>query len=108
MIVEPTVLNRDHQNRNESELPEVFGPVVTVEPYRDFDEGVASGEQFLFGLQAGLFTRDAKVLFQAYEERRLGGYCRGTCPHSGSIHMPYGGVKDSGAAAKPPPMPSKK
>jgi len=52
--------------------------------------------QSSFGLQAGLFTRDAKLLFQAYEELEVGGLIAGDVPSFRIDHMPYGGVKDSG------------
>jgi len=58
-----------------------------------FRRGVASSEQFFFCLQARLFTRDAKWLFQAYEELSLGGLFMGTVPHSVSINA-LGGFKD--------------
>ena len=49
-----------------------------------------------YGLQAGIFTRDAKLLFQAYEELEVGGLIAGDVPTFRIDHMPYGGVKDSG------------
>jgi acyl-CoA reductase-like NAD-dependent aldehyde dehydrogenase len=75
---------------------EVFGPVVTVEPYKNFDDALRRVNQSSFGLQAGLFTRDAKLLFQAYEELEIGGLIAGDVPSFRIDHMPYGGVKDSG------------
>jgi acyl-CoA reductase-like NAD-dependent aldehyde dehydrogenase len=49
-----------------------------------------------YGLQAGIFTRDAKLLFQAYEELELGALIAGDVPTFRIDHMPYGGLKDSG------------
>src|SRR5271156_6638424 len=51
---------------------EVFGPVVTVEPYQNFDEALRRINNSNYGLQAGLFTRDVKLLFQAYDELEVG------------------------------------
>src|SRR6266850_606178 len=62
MIVEPTVLTGTKPDMKVN-CQEVFGPVVTVEPYRDFDEALRQVNNSSFGLQAGLFTRDAKLLF---------------------------------------------
>jgi glyceraldehyde-3-phosphate dehydrogenase (NADP+) len=75
---------------------EVFGPVVTVEPYRDFDEALRRVNNTNYGMQAGVFTRDAKLLFQAYEELEVGGVIAGDVPSFRIDQMPYGGVKDSG------------
>jgi acyl-CoA reductase-like NAD-dependent aldehyde dehydrogenase len=95
LVVEPTVLTGTKPDMKVN-CQEVFGPVVTVEPYRDFDEALRRVNQSSFGLQAGLFTRDAKLLFQAYEELEVGGLIAGDVPSFRVDHMPYGGVKDSG------------
>jgi len=49
-----------------------------------------------YGLQAGIFKRDAKLLFDAYEELEVGALMAGDVPTFRIDHMPYGGVKDSG------------
>jgi len=95
LVVEPTVLTGTKPDMKVN-CQEVFGPVVTVEPYRDFDEALRRVNHSSFGLQAGLFTRDAKLLFQAYEELEVGGLIAGDVPSFRVDHMPYGGVKDSG------------
>src|SRR5437016_4007980 len=95
MIVEPTVLTGTKPDMRVN-CNEVFGPVVTVEPYKNFDEALRRVNQSSFGLQAGLFTRDVKLLFQAYEELEIGGLIAGDVPSFRIDHMPYGGVKDSG------------
>lgn len=94
-VVEPTVLTGTKPEMKVN-CQEVFGPVVTVEPYRNFDEALRSVNNSSFGLQAGLFTRDAKLLFQAYEELEVGGLIAGDVPSFRIDQMPYGGVKDSG------------
>ena len=75
---------------------EIFAPVVTVEPYDDFDQALRQVNNSPYGLQAGLFTRDAKLIFNAYEELEVGGLIAGDVPAFRIDHMPYGGVKDSG------------
>jgi acyl-CoA reductase-like NAD-dependent aldehyde dehydrogenase len=75
---------------------EIFAPVVTVEPYNDFNTALKQVNNSSYGLQAGLFTRDAKLIFQAYEELEVGGLVAGDVPTFRIDHMPYGGVKDSG------------
>ena len=75
---------------------EIFAPVVTVEPYEDFAEALRRVNESPFGLQAGVFTRDTKLLFHAYEALEVGGVIAGDVPSFRMDHMPYGGVKDSG------------
>ena len=76
---------------------EVFAPVVTVEPYDDFDEALRRVNDSPFGLQAGVFTHDARLIFRAYEELEAGGIMAGDVPTFRMDQMPYGGVKESGA-----------
>jgi acyl-CoA reductase-like NAD-dependent aldehyde dehydrogenase len=49
-----------------------------------------------YGLQAGIFTRDAKLLFNAFEDLDVGGLIAGDVPTFRIDHMPYGGIKESG------------
>jgi acyl-CoA reductase-like NAD-dependent aldehyde dehydrogenase len=75
---------------------EIFGPVVTVEKFSDFDAALATINNSDFGLQAGLFTRDFLRITKAFEELEVGGLMVGEVPAFRIDHMPYGGIKDSG------------
>ncbi|MFZ1014457.1 MAG: aldehyde dehydrogenase family protein, partial [Terracidiphilus sp.] len=75
---------------------EVFGPVVLVEPYDDFEDALAQVNHSRFGLQAGLLTRDAGRILTAYRELEVGALIVGDTPSWRLDPMPYGGVKDSG------------
>jgi acyl-CoA reductase-like NAD-dependent aldehyde dehydrogenase len=94
-VVEPTILTGTKADMKVN-CQEAFGPVVTVEPYKDFDQALRQANNSAYGLQAGVFTRDAKLLFQAYEELEVGGVIAGDVPSFRIDHMPYGGIKDSG------------
>ena len=50
----------------------------------------------MFGLQAGIFTRDLYKMQQAWDELDVGGVIIGDVPSWRVDNMPYGGVKDSG------------
>ncbi|MGO9436207.1 MAG: aldehyde dehydrogenase family protein [Terracidiphilus sp.] len=75
---------------------EVFGPVVIVEPYEDFEQALAEVNHSKYGLQAGLLTRDAGRILTAYRELEVGALIVGDTPSWRLEPMPYGGVKDSG------------
>ena len=75
---------------------EVFGPVVLVEPYDDFEQALADVNHSKYGLQAGLLTRDAGRILTAYRELEVGALIVGDTPSWRLDPMPYGGVKDSG------------
>jgi acyl-CoA reductase-like NAD-dependent aldehyde dehydrogenase len=94
-ILEPTVLTNTRQEMKVS-CEEVFAPVVSVEPYDDFADAVRRVNDSPYGLQAGVFTRDTKLLFTAFEELEVGGVIAGDMSSFRIDHMPYGGVKESG------------
>jgi len=94
-LIEPTVLTHTTPTMKVN-CEEVFAPVKTVEPYDDFRQALATVNDSPYGLQAGLFTRDANLIFQAYDELQVGGLIVGDVPTFRVDHMPYGGVKDSG------------
>jgi acyl-CoA reductase-like NAD-dependent aldehyde dehydrogenase len=94
-FLEPTVLTNTKPDMRVN-CQEVFGPVVTVEPYDRFEQALELVNHSPYGLQAGIFTRDAKLIFQAFEELEVGGLMAGEVPTFRADQMPYGGVKDSG------------
>lgn len=94
-LLEPTVLTRTTAQMRVN-CEEIFAPVVTVEPYDDFNTAIKQVNDSPYGLQAGLFTRDAQLIFGAYEELEVGGVIAGDIPSWRVDNMPYGGVKDSG------------
>ena len=94
-ILEPTVLTGTRPDMKVN-CEEIFAPVVTLESYDDFAQSIRSMNESAYGLQAGIFTRDAGRIFQAFEELEVGGVIAGDVPTFRIDHMPYGGVKDSG------------
>jgi acyl-CoA reductase-like NAD-dependent aldehyde dehydrogenase len=94
-IVAPTVLTNTRESQKVN-CQEVFAPLVTVEPYDDFEEALQRVNRSPYGLQAGVFTRDMGRILRAYEELEVGGVIAGDVPTFRIDHMPYGGVKDSG------------
>jgi acyl-CoA reductase-like NAD-dependent aldehyde dehydrogenase len=94
-MLEPTILTGTRPDMKVN-CQEIFAPVVTVESYDDFQAAVRQINNSPYGLQAGIFTRDVKLLFNAYEELEVGGVIAGDVPAFRIDHMPYGGVKDSG------------
>src|SRR6201987_818275 len=94
-MVEPTVLTHTRPEMKVS-CEEGFGPVVLVEPYDKFADAIRQVNDSPNGLQAGVFTRDFKLLFTAFDELEVGGVISGDTSSFRIDHMPYGGVKDSG------------
>ncbi len=94
-VMEATVLSQVTPAMKVS-CQEVFGPVVTVTPYRHFNEAIAALNQSDYGLQAGVFTQDVNAIFHAFRQLEVGAVLANEIPTFRADHMPYGGVKDSG------------
>jgi acyl-CoA reductase-like NAD-dependent aldehyde dehydrogenase len=75
---------------------EAFGPVAVLSRFRDFDAALRQVNDSVFGLQAGIFTRDLYKAQRAWNELEVGGVLIGDVPSWRVDHMPYGGVKESG------------
>jgi acyl-CoA reductase-like NAD-dependent aldehyde dehydrogenase len=94
-IMQPTVLTATRPEMRVN-CEEIFAPVKTVEPYDDFPAALGRANDSPYGLQAGLFTNDARLIFKAYDELEVGGVMVNEVPTFRIDHMPYGGVKNSG------------
>ncbi|HVJ08972.1 MAG TPA: aldehyde dehydrogenase family protein [Acidisarcina sp.] len=94
-LVEPTILSGTKSPMKVVDQ-EIFGPVVDIEAYDDFDSALQRVNHSRFGLQAGLFTRDAGRIQRAYETLDVGAVIVGDSPSWRIDSMPYGGVKQSG------------
>ncbi len=75
---------------------EAFGPVAVLSKFDDFDAALAQTNDSVFGLQAGIFTRDLYKMQKAWDTLDVGGVVIGDVPSWRVDNMPYGGVKDSG------------
>jgi len=75
---------------------EAFGPAAVLSRFNDFDQAVREVNDSMFGLQAGIFTRDIYKIQHAWDELEVGGVVIGDVPSWRVDNMPYGGVKDSG------------
>lgn len=94
-VVRPTVLSQVTAAMNVS-CREVFGPLVTITPYREFEAALNAVNDSDYGLQAGIFTSNIGRIFQAFEQLEVGGVLANEIPTFRADHMPYGGIKDSG------------
>ncbi|KAA2267153.1 aldehyde dehydrogenase family protein [Solihabitans fulvus] len=75
---------------------EVFGPVLALVQVDSVDEAFKRANESRYGLQAGVFTHDLRLVSRAAAELRVGGVIVGDVPSYRAEQMPYGGVKASG------------
>jgi acyl-CoA reductase-like NAD-dependent aldehyde dehydrogenase len=94
-VIRPTVLTKVDRTMKVSCL-EVFAPVVVIDSYRTFEEGIEKLNDSIFGLQAGVFTKDVNKAMYAFKKLDVGGVMINDVPTFRVDHMPYGGVKNSG------------
>ncbi|MFT5466905.1 MAG: acyl-CoA reductase-like NAD-dependent aldehyde dehydrogenase [Verrucomicrobiales bacterium] len=94
-ILEATLLENVPKDQDVC-TKEAFGPVAVLSQFTDFESAVAEVNDSVFGLQAGVFTRDLYKMFHAWDHMEVGGVVIGDVPSWRVDNMPYGGVKDSG------------
>ena len=99
--IEPTIL-ADAPDGLRISCQEAFGPVVVVNRYKKLDDAIARVNDSVYGLQAGIFTRDLERAFRAAREFEVGGVMINDVPTFRADHMPYGGVKESGTGREGP------
>lgn len=75
---------------------EIFGPVVMLFPVDSLDEAIERANDVEYGLQAGIFTSDTKLAFQAIQSLNVGGVMVNDSSDYRIDGMPFGGVKGSG------------
>lgn len=75
---------------------EIFGPVLAVLAFDEFEEAVAIHNEVRYGLSSSIYTRDVRVAFAAME-RLEAGITYVNAPTIGAeAHLPFGGVKQTG------------
>jgi acyl-CoA reductase-like NAD-dependent aldehyde dehydrogenase len=75
---------------------EAFAPIVVLASYHDVDDAIARANDSPFGLQAGLFSNDIRVINRAFERLQVGALIVNDVNTFRVDQMPYGGAKRSG------------
>lgn len=91
--IEPTILKGHNKMRVFQE--EIFGPVVCVTTFKTTEEAIEIANDSLYGLGAGVWTRDAHELYTVPRAIQAGRVWV-NCYHAYPAHAPFGGYKKSG------------
>jgi acyl-CoA reductase-like NAD-dependent aldehyde dehydrogenase len=94
-LVAPTVLEEVDPDLSVS-CEEVFGPVVVLDRYADFEDACRRVNASKYGLQAAVFTHDERRVRHAFAEIEVGGLVVNDHSMVRVDNFPYGGVKASG------------
>jgi aldehyde dehydrogenase len=91
--VQPTVFEGTNDMRVFQE--EIFGPVVSVTTFTDFDDAIRIANDTLYGLGAGVWSRDGSVAYRAGRAIQAGRVWT-NCYHAYPAGAAFGGYKASG------------
>ena len=91
--VKPTVFKGHNKMRIFQE--EIFGPVVSVTTFKDADEALSIANDTLYGLGAGVWSRDANTCYRFGRSIEAGRVWT-NCYHAYPAHAAFGGYKQSG------------
>jgi len=91
--IRPTIFKGHNKMRIFQE--EIFGPVVCVTTFKTTEEALAIANDTLYGLGAGVWTRDAHELYQVPRAIQAGRVWVNNY-HAYPAHAPFGGYKKSG------------
>jgi aldehyde dehydrogenase (NAD+) len=94
----PATVLRDVEPSMEIAREEVFGPVISVMRYTEFDTAMRLLNDVDFGLTSSLFSNDSALIQRFLDESQNGmlHVNHGTIPDD---HMPFGGIRHSGVGA---------
>jgi aldehyde dehydrogenase len=90
---QPTILEGNNKMRVFQE--EIFGPVVAVTSFKDYDDAIGIANDTLYGLGAGVWSRDGNTAYRAGRDIKAGRVWT-NCYHAYPAHAAFGGYKQSG------------
>ncbi|MFL0173024.1 aldehyde dehydrogenase [Mycobacterium sp. SMC-13] len=91
--VTPTVFSGHNGMRIFQE--EIFGPVLSVTSFKDYDDAISIANNTLYGLGAGVWSRNGNVAYRAGRDIKAGRVWT-NCYHMYPAHAAFGGYKQSG------------
>jgi aldehyde dehydrogenase (NAD+)/betaine-aldehyde dehydrogenase len=95
LFVQPTIFDNV---RNEMSIAqeEIFGPVLSVIPFRDADDALRIANDTVYGLASAVWTKDIDTAFKMAKGIQAGTVWVNAYHQAGMPFMPYGGYKQSG------------
>ncbi|MGK2874096.1 MAG: aldehyde dehydrogenase [Nocardioides sp.] len=91
--VTPTIFEGNNKMRIFQE--EIFGPVISVTSFKDYDDAMSIANDTLYGLGAGVWSRNINTAYRAGRDIQAGRVWT-NCYHAYPAHAAFGGYKSSG------------
>ena len=92
---EPTIFDQV-DNRMKIAQEEIFGPVLSVIPFKDANEALQIANDSMYGLAAAVWTKDIDKALKFAKNIKAGTVWINSYHTAGIPHMPFGGYKQSG------------
>ena len=94
-FLEPTVFG-DVDPKMRIAQEEIFGPVVSVIPCDNLEQGIEIANGVAYGLSSALYTKDVNKAFSAVRDLEAGITYINAPTIGAEVHLPFGGVKQTG------------
>ncbi len=91
--IEPTIFKGNNSMKIFQE--EIFGPVLSVATFKDYDEAIKIANDTIYGLGAGVWSRSTHTAYRAGRAIEAGRVWT-NCYHIYPAHAAFGGYKKSG------------
>ena len=95
LFVQPTIFD-NVKNSMKIAQEEIFGPVLSVMPFKDEDDALRIANDTIYGLAAAVWTKNLDTAFKMAKGIQAGTVWINTYHSAGLPYMPYGGYKQSG------------
>jgi succinate-semialdehyde dehydrogenase/glutarate-semialdehyde dehydrogenase len=92
----PTIIDGITKDMDVAKDMEIFGPVISVIGFDTIEEAIEIANQSIYGLSAGIITRDMNKAIKVSERVEAGGFVVNGASFFRSFEQPFGGWKYSG------------
>ncbi len=79
---------------------EIFGPIVSLIPVKNFDEAIEAMNSVEYGLSSSIYTKDIRKTFLAIQKIEAGITYVNSSTIGAEVHLPFGGVKHTGIGTR--------
>lgn len=79
---------------------EIFGPIVSLIPVKNFDEAIEAMNSVEYGLSSSIYTKDIRKAFLAIQKIEAGITYVNSSTIGAEVHLPFGGIKHTGIGTR--------